>query len=347
MTSIQTQNKYMHNTDQNSSSFDRFYHTEEYLSKAARSLIHRALGHMDPKYGFSTASCQTYDTAWVAMISKAANGQKEWLFPECFHYLIQTQQSDGSWGIDSISQTANILDTTAALLALVKHAADPLQIRDYSPQELSDRTACASKSLARQLAAWNDMEITNHIGVELIAPALLQYLKEEDPTLQFAFPSQNVLADMSAAKLALFQKEMLYEQRVSPASYSLEAFIGKVDFDKVSLQLRNGHMLTSPSSTAAYLMHATTWDSEAEDWLRYVIKAGQGHGNGGVPGHFPFHQLELNWAIATLLQSGFSLSDFESADLDELARIVKVGFVKDKGVIGHGKHTLILRKNKH
>jgi len=228
------------------------------------------------------------------------------------------------------------LDTAAALLALVKHTTDPLQIQDYSPQELVERTTRASTSLARQLATWHDMETTNHIGVELIVPALLQYLKEEDPKLEFAFPSQNVLADMSAAKLARFRTEMLYEQRISSASYSMEAFIGKVDFDRVAPQLRNGSMWTSPSSTAAYLMHTTTWNDEAEDWLRHLIKAGQGHGDGSVPGTFPTHQFELNWVIATLLQSGFSLSDFESSALDELARIVKAGFAADGGVIGHG-----------
>lgn len=235
------------------------------------------------------------------------------------------------------------MDTAAALLALVKHAADPLQIQDYSPQEIAERINQASQSLARQLATWHDIETTNHIGVELIVPSLLQYLREENPALHFEFPSQKVLADMSAAKLARFRTEMLYEQRISPASYSMEAFIGKVDFDRASIQLRNGSMWTSPSSTAAYLMHTTKWDDEAEDWLRHLIKSGQGHGDGSVPGTFPTHQFELNWLIATLLQSGFSLSDFESSALDELARIVKVGFVKDGGVIGHGKLTPVSR----
>ncbi|RMZ72785.1 gibberellin cluster-kaurensynthase [Pyrenophora seminiperda CCB06] len=311
--------------------FDGSHSPKENLCESAKSLVQRALGCLDPKYGFSTASCQIYDTAWVSMISKETVEQKEWLFPECFHYLLRTQRGDGSWGIDSISQTTGILDTAAALLALQKHAADPLQIQDYSHQELAERIDRASKSLARQLATWNDMETTNHIGVELIVPALLQYLKEEDAALQFAFPGQSVLADMSAAKLARFRTEMLYEARISPASYSMEAFIGKVDFDRVALQLRNGSMWTSPSSTAAYLMYTTTWDTEAEDWLRHLIQAGQGHGDGSVPGTFPTHQFELNWVIATLLQSGFSLSDFDSHDLDKLARIVRAGFVSDGG----------------
>lgn len=38
------------------------------LPLSARSLVERALALVDPKYGFSTASVQIYDTAWVAMV---------------------------------------------------------------------------------------------------------------------------------------------------------------------------------------------------------------------------------------------------------------------------------------
>lgn len=264
-------------------------------------------------------------------------GQKQWLFPEAFHYLMRTQDS---WAIDGVSQTVAILDTSAGLLALLKHAAEPLQIEEYGIEELSERIALASDSLTSQLVTWNDVETTNHIGVEMIIPAMLRYLKDEDASLTFSFPSENLLADMHAAKMAPFRAEMLYDAFISPASYSLEAFIGKVDFDRVTCQLMNGSMWTSPSSTAAYLIHATEWSVEAEEWLRHVVKAGQGHGDGSVPGTFPTHQFELNWLLATLLQSGFQLSDFDNAALDKVAEIVRDGFSQDGGVIGHGMYRL-------
>ncbi|SMR42083.1 unnamed protein product [Zymoseptoria tritici ST99CH_3D1] len=307
------------------------------LANAARSLVSRALECYDPKYGFSTASCQVYDTAWIAMISKDCAGTKQWLFPEAFHYLMRTQSS---WHIDNSSQTVAILNTAAGLLALLKHAAQPLQIRLYSDNELANCINLASKSLQSQLATWTDMEATNHIGVELIIPALLQYLKEAHPTMHFSFPNEKLLSEMHAAKMARFRTEMLYDTPVSPASYSLEAFIGKVDFDRAAVQLRNGSMWTSPSSTAAYLMHATVWDSEAEDWLRHVLRAGEGHGDGGVPGTFPTHHFEFNWIVATLLQGGFVLSDFDRTSLDQIASIVQLGFKGDGGVIGHAPGTV-------
>lgn len=45
--------------------------------------------------------------------------------------------------------------------------------------------------------------------------------------------------------------------------------------------------MASPSSTAAYLMHTTTWDNEAEDYQRHVISEGEGRGGGGVPSALP------------------------------------------------------------
>jgi len=64
---IRTQNGILA-AEKNGDSFDVSYDSKESLCHAARSLVQRALGCMDPKYGFSTASCQTYDTAWVAMV---------------------------------------------------------------------------------------------------------------------------------------------------------------------------------------------------------------------------------------------------------------------------------------
>lgn len=221
----------------------------------------------------------------------------------------------------------------------MKHAAEPLQIQDHAPAELARRICLATQSLSAQLVAWNDVAATNHISVEFVVPALLQYLKEEDPSLLFTFETQTTLARMSAAKLALFHPEVVYGQRSSPLVYALEAFIGKIDFDKISHQrFRNGSMWTSPAATAAYLMGITSWDDEAEAYLQHVIKAGQGHGAGGVPGTFPTHLFELNWVVGTLLHSGFAVEDLGVVAVDGISSIVKQAFAEDGGVIGHGEH---------
>lgn len=40
------------------------------ISALAQSLVKRTLATYNIQYGFSTASCQVYDTAWVAMVSR-------------------------------------------------------------------------------------------------------------------------------------------------------------------------------------------------------------------------------------------------------------------------------------
>lgn len=159
------------------------------LASAARELIRKLSSINDAKYSFSTASCETYDTAWVAMVTKTCgDDQKRWLFPECFYHLLKTQAKDGSWDYHPQTKVPGVLGTGAALLALLKHLKSPLQIKDVSADELRKRIAMGSKSLRAQLQDWDDVQRTNHIGVEIVTPALLAYLEEEDPEMRFQFP---------------------------------------------------------------------------------------------------------------------------------------------------------------
>jgi len=79
--------------------------------------------------------------------------------------------------------------------------------------------------------------------------------------------------------------------------HTLEAFIGALDFDKVKHhKMPNGSMLGSPSSTAAYLMNCSTWDHEAEAYLRAVFDHQSSVGNrGGFPSAFPSTLFETSW----------------------------------------------------
>lgn len=229
------------------------------------------------------------------------------------------------------------MDTAAALLALYKHAREPLQILDCSPHELAGRIAKGARSLCAQLAICADVETSNHIGVELVLPALLDYLEAEDPSLRFTFDERHRLEHMSAAKLSIFCLEMLYERRPCSALHSLEALIGKVDFDRLSHHLVcfNGSMMASPSSTAAYLMQTSKWNEEAEAYLQHVIVAGAGHGNGGVPGTFPTHHFEYSWLTATLLKAGFDR--INNASLGAIGETLQKAFAQDGGITGFGK----------
>jgi hypothetical protein len=267
---------------------------ENDLVSAARSLLDRTFKSHHSYYGLCSTSPQVYDTAWVAMIPKTTDNVKNWLFPECFHYLLKTQAVDGSWGCLPTTQTAGILDTASAVLALLAHVREPLQILDVSSDEIDLRVERGVASLKRHLAVWHDVEETNHIGVELIVPALLSMLEKELDVAPFEFPCRHILNKMHEEKVSHFNLEKVYG-KPSSVLHSLEAFLGKLDFDRLSHHLYHGSMMASPSSTAAYLIGASKWDGEAENYLRHVLKNGTGHGDGGISGTFPTTHFECSW----------------------------------------------------
>ncbi|KAJ4314598.1 hypothetical protein N0V84_008822 [Fusarium piperis] len=307
------------------------------LVTEAKSLLTRAYASYHSYYGLCTTSCQVYDTAWVAMIPKATGKEKQWAFPECFYYLLKTQSDDGSWGVLPLTQTAGILDTSAALLALLAHARDPLQIVDISPSEIRQRIELGFSALHKQLNRWSDIEKTNHIGVELILPALLATLQKERGSPSFDFPCKAALESMREDKMACFDLEVLYSRKPLSALHSLEAFLGQLDFDRISHHLYRGSMMASPSSTAAYLIGASKWDDEAEAYLRHIITAGAGHSNGGIPGTYPTTHFECSWILATLLQAGFTKKEIECDGLQGLQNILGDAFQAEKGIIGFGE----------
>ncbi|KAF5658386.1 gibberellin cluster-kaurensynthase [Fusarium denticulatum] len=312
--------------------------TENDLVSAAKSLLDRALKSHHSYYGLCSTSPQVYDTAWVAMVPKTTDNVKHWLFPECFHYLLKTQAVDGSWGQLPTTQTAGILDTASAVHALLTHVREPLQILDISPDELSLRIEHGVASLKRQLAVWNDVEETNHIGVELIVPALLCMLEQELGVAPFEFPCKDILDRMHEEKVSNLDLEKVYG-KPSSVLHSLETFLGKLDFDRLSHHLYHGSMMASPSSTAAYLIGASKWDDEAEDYLRHAMRNGAGHGDGGISGTFPTTHFECSWIIATLLKGGFTVKQIDGDGLRGLSSIVVNALRNENGVIGFAPHT--------
>ncbi|KAF4431009.1 ent-kaur-16-ene synthase [Fusarium acutatum] len=312
--------------------------TENDLVSAAKSLLDRAFKSHHSYYGLCSTSPQVYDTAWVAMIPKTTDDVKHWLFPECFHYLLKSQAADGSWGFLPTTQTAGILDTASAVLALMYHVREPLQILDVSPGEMGIRIEQGVSSLKRQLAVWHDVEETNHIGVELIVPALLSMLEKELGVSSFEFPCRDTLNEMHEEKLGHFDLEKVYG-KPSSVLHSLEAFLGKLDFDRLSHHLYRGSMMASPSSTAAYLIGARKWDDEAEDYLRHVMRNGTGHGDGGISGTFPTTHFECSWILATLLKGGFTLKQIDGDGLRGLSTILIDALRDENGVIGFAPHT--------
>ncbi|CAI6236867.1 unnamed protein product [Periconia digitata] len=302
------------------------------LADEARALLQRTLSDYDEHYGLGAMSCAAYDTAWVSLVTKNIDGSKQWLFPECFHHLLATQSDEGGWSPESGAQIDGILNTAGPLLALTRHAAALLE-NQQDTNEIKRRIEKATHSLRSQLAVW-DVSTTNHVGFEIIVPAILDLLEKEDPSLVFQFKARDALLKIHNAKMSRFRPEALYGSKRLTALHSLESFIGKIDFDKVKHHLIRGSMMGSPSSTAAYLMYASDWNNESEDYLRHVIRYGAGQNSGGIPSAFPSTHFECTWVLSTLFRGGFTPSDLSGAELTKMTNILSNSFIKENGVLG-------------
>lgn len=271
------------------------------LNRQGIKLIQEAFRDHDDKYGSGSMSCAIYDTAWVSLVKKNVEGKGQWLFPECFHHILLAQSDEGDWSTNTASEIDNILNTAASLLTLKRHQKEPLNcdMSMLGGRSINERIASATAALQTQLAAW-DVASTAHVGFEIIVPAMLRYLQDQDEELVFEFAQRSVLDEVHGEKMARFTPKILYGKKPVTLLHSLEVLIGVIDFDKVAHHKVNGSMMASPSSTAAYLMNRSVWDAEAEDYLRHVMLHGAGKGSGGMPSAYPSTYFEYTW-VNTIL----------------------------------------------
>lgn len=275
----------------------------------AEELLASMAAGLDGTQGFSTFSASIYDTAWVAMVERPGpNGTVELALPECFEFLLQAQQADGSWRSESGSTLDGILNTMAALLALQKRA---LSVSGPFNSQLKTCCAKAEAVLVEMLRSW-DSASCDRVGFEVILPALMRLLN------QYGYHFEEELHGKHGKRLTeMYEKKVsklfpvLSSETPTTLIHSLEAFAGKLDYDKVKHHRSpRGDMLASPSSTAAYLIFSPTWDEEAFAYLRSVVTAmAPRTGKGGVPSAFPTHIFEITWVLTSLLEAGFTVND--------------------------------------
>ncbi|PHH74104.1 hypothetical protein CDD82_5104 [Ophiocordyceps australis] len=262
------------------------------VGRLASKLLDRILASYHPDHGFASITPSIYDTAWISMVSKTQDGVTCWLFPESFSFLLHQQQSDGAWETYS-SPIDGILNTAAALLALCRHQETPYQIAT-ADDDVCGRIASATHALQRMLEQWR-LGHTLNVGSEILVPALLTALERYN--IEFYFDGRETLYKKRSKKLAMVDMRRLEEPQGPAHSilHSLEALAGAVDFDRIARHKVHGSIMASPSATAAYLMQASTWDPEAEAYLRHVVANCQGMGSGSVPSVFPATLFELSW----------------------------------------------------
>ncbi|KAK0631021.1 hypothetical protein B0T17DRAFT_637782 [Bombardia bombarda] len=297
----------------------------------AHTLIEKlAVQCISPAYGgFGSMTPTIYDTAWLSMVRKTNTTEPQdqepsWLFPESFDFLLAHQAPSGSWA-SYASPIDGILNTAAALLSLKKR----LKLCPEN-MDLIHRSHRAEQALRDMLNSddW-DADSIDQVGFEMLIIQHLSLLKEEGVTIDF--PQLGFLRTLRDAKLAKLPPSSVYKTP-STLYHSLEALIGHIDFDQVRRwRDPNGSMMGSPSSTAAYLMHASGWDDEAETYLSNVLAYGAGRGDGSVPSAWPTTTFETTWVITTLAEAKVPISkDLASSIADHLESGLKV----QKGIIG-------------
>ncbi|KAL1981483.1 hypothetical protein VTN96DRAFT_2512 [Rasamsonia emersonii] len=299
------------------------------VNDRARQIVEYLVTSLDtPYHGSSSMTPTVYDTAWLAMVSTSTkhDGETRWLFPECFQSILESQSPEGGFGAQS-AEVDEILNTMAALLALCKHEKNPSVTGCPSVPDLASRIARGRRFLEQKLQRW-DVRSTVHVGFEILVPNLLDMLLAEG--LDFQFPGFKVLMAMNQQKLAKFSPAILYTPHKTTLLHSLEAFIGKIDFDKVAHHLHSGAMMGSPSSTAAYLMNSSSWNPDAEAYLRFVVEAGKGC----VPSAFPVSVFEIAWVLSTLLESGFTVDLLGKNNVATIADFLETQLRNNAGITG-------------
>ena len=239
-------------------------------------------------------SASIYDTAWVSMVSKVIDGRRQLLFPESFQYILDVQLPDGGWESYS-SDLDGILNTMASLLAILHNRKQmALDASLQIPESFDSRILRATQCLSERLQVW-DVATSEHVGFELLVPTLLRLLSEHGVDMDFS--GLDCLMDLNAKKLVKFDPVMLYGDVPTSTIHSLEAFVGKVDFQRLTHHKRSGSMMGSPAATAAYLIFSGTYDEEMEAYLQEVSYHWQASDKNAFPSAFPSTTFELTWVL--------------------------------------------------
>ena len=304
------------------------------LSVRARNIIQRLAKAAEERTEGRQKSCLTssiYNTAWVSMISKHVDGECRWLFPECFQYILDSQLSQGGWQTHTPGEAGiaagsdGIIVTMAALLALQTHKTSSQVVGASIAHDLDQRISNATSTLRSMLQGW-DVRSCDNVSFEITVPAHLEMLEMHG--LDFSFAGRQILMDKRQQKMSRFKPEHLYGKTVTSLLYSLEALIGKVDFDRIAHHKTKGSMMSSPASTAAYLMNTSVWDEESEQYLRSALSTGT------VPYAWPTNIFEINWVVKTFLAGGLTPDYLGLSQLNVIAEYVENILRQQDGIVG-------------
>nr|UNZ93471.1 diterpene synthase class I [Scutellaria baicalensis] len=228
-------------------------------------------------------SPSAYDTAWVAMVpSREYSGVQRPCFPQCLDWIMENQNSDGSWGLNP-GHPYLVKDSLSCTLACL------LALRKWDTgHQLVQRGLDFIVSNDWALSAGDNNQISP-IGFDIIFPAMINYANDMDLTLPFTNNILDSLFHIQDSQLRMRKQE-----------YISEAFGESCNWKEIisTHQRKNGSLFNSPATTAAALIHCP--DDKCSQYLNSVLKAC----NGWVPTIFPMNLYARLWMVDTLERLG-------------------------------------------
>jgi halimadienyl-diphosphate synthase len=228
-----------------------------------------------------------YDTCWAARLT---NEDGNLAYPHLLPELLDKQHPDGSWG----SRTPYVHDRVLSTLAIL------LLSRFEKRRHYREQWAAGERYIWQQ-AQELEHDIHPTVGFELILPALLKEGKELG--LNLPYTQLGRYEAQRAEKLSALPTRRLFETRTT-ALFSLEAFRGDVDLDKVSLLLLDdGSMAGSPSATAWLMGQVPNWRTHYPQSTRYIEDLLR-RNDSGLPAMAPCGIFARTWVLNYLYWGG-------------------------------------------
>ncbi|XP_054814454.1 ent-kaur-16-ene synthase, chloroplastic-like [Prosopis cineraria] len=186
-----------------------------------------------------------YDTAWVAMVASPSSSKTP-LFPQTLNWLLENQQSDGSWGLPhhhNLLIKDSLLSTLACVLAL----------KQWNVGE--QQTYKGLQYIESNIAATRDDKQYSPIGFDIIFSHLIESAQKLD--LNLPLGGMHLESLMQKRELELKRGwEDNSEGWKAYLAYISEG-LGKSQNWEMAMkyQRKNGSLFNSPATTASAFTH--------------------------------------------------------------------------------------------
>ncbi|CAG8551452.1 7292_t:CDS:2 [Funneliformis mosseae] len=277
--------------------------------------------------GYGDISMSPYDTAWLAMVPSKTYKESgsaadfELAFPQCFTWLLEYQESSGSW---SGTGPGSIAPALSGLLALGlfhsrsgRYFEDNLQELGFSLGQYNNAFQMTIDYLRVTLNDWN-IDDLDMVGFELIIPYHLDALEKLEPSISFDFPDKARLLEENQRKMSIIPLEAIFalaaKKQPITIVHSIEAFCNTFEMSRVQnegFQAINGCYGSSPAATAAVLIHASRWDDKGYEFLKKILERRPSYSetHGCVPTLCDVGIFETAWVTHSLSGIMLNLSE--------------------------------------